>query len=229
MGKIARRLSGSRLVVSFAVLLLMGLGSARRGEAQSAGGSLSISPDLSILSVGDTVHEVIQVTNASFDKSPGFGDIPATLTGTTLLTLACADSACSTPLPGTLTFSGCSNKATGICCDVDLFDDFTGNTVFITMPGSTEPDGITVCPGTGGLIIPAGGSVQLASVNSSATSPVFGDGTFFSVGATGPNDLTACSLITPADCATGGGAGEAPHCPPGAHPDADGHTDRHPH
>lgn len=183
------------LGVSFVLVL-----AARPVPAVQASWSIAVFPEQPTLSTGATLHEVVRVFNTSTDTPPdGAQEVPARLSGTILLELACADPLCTTPLAGTLTFLDCS-PSTGICCGLDPFD-VTGNTVFLTMPGSPEPDG-TVCPGAGGMTIAPGGSVALARVSAIAVYPTAGDGTFFSRAlATSPNDLTACSSVAPTRCA----------------------------
>jgi len=184
-------------LIGCATLACMVLALPSTAAAVQSSGSLAVLPDQSVLTVGQNEAETIRIFNASSDTLPvGINDVPATLFGTTTVTLACTDSGCTMPLPGTLTFVNCTNLAPGVCsCGLDLID-LTGNTVDIIM-----------CPG--GVAIPAGGSVDLATVNSTATTPAPGSGAFFTRGATGPTDIQACSSADEMDCATSGAAGSS--------------------
>src|SRR5262249_34051315 len=93
-------------------------------------GSFALFPSESNLAVNDTITLEVTVSNTSSNTPPlNTNFVPATLTGTTTVKLACADSSCLSELPGTLTFVSCDLNDPGVlsCNQVDA------NTVAITM------------------------------------------------------------------------------------------------
>jgi hypothetical protein len=137
---------------------------------------------------GQETDVVVRLQNTSQTTPPDlFQFLPATLTGVTFTIMACADSACTVPLPGTLEFvpvggNGCVANDPGVAsCSLDLVTDATGNTVAITISG-------------GGVALPAAnvGPLDLATVRVRSTAPVSTPGgQFFLRAMTGPDDVSA--------------------------------------
>lgn len=152
-----------------------------------ASGIIIVNSTQSALAQGTALQETITITNASITTgSGGSASVPATLAGATDVTLACADSDCTVPLPGMVIFINCTNWAPGVCgCELDP-SDISDNTVQITL-----------C--AGGVSIPPAGSLALATIETRVIpSPL----PFFTHVATGPEDLKACSAVTPSACST---------------------------
>jgi hypothetical protein len=137
---------------------------------------------------GQEVDVIISLTNTSQTTPPDiFQFLPATLTGVTFTIMACADSACTVPLPGTLEFvpvggNGCVANDPGVTsCSLDLVTDATGNTIAITISGG----GVALPPATSGPL-------DLATVRVRSTAPVSTPGgQFFLRAETGPDDVSA--------------------------------------
>ncbi len=162
--------------------------------AVEASGVISINANQSALTQGSTLQETIAIGNASIasDREAN-GSVPATLAGVIQVTLACADSGCTVPLPGMVAFTSCTNWAPGVCgCELDP-SDITDNTVHITL-----------CEG--GVSIPAGAALDLVTINSIAVNPILATGStsFFTGVTTGTSDLEACSSTTPSLCTSTG-------------------------
>lgn len=164
-----------------------------------AAGAIQPVPSDSNLSPGEVITVELFLVNASVDTPPDpILPVDATLGGTTVVTLACADSACATELPGTLVFqpvggNGCVSSAAGV--------------VSCAANGLNKVD-ITITPNT--IPIPAGGAVSIATIQVLAQNAVLipADGEFNLRADTEPNDITACRMSDPNDtCVTGGGQG----------------------
>src|SRR5262249_36724993 len=174
-------------------LTLLLAGSAYAGV--QASGSNSIFPSDSTLMINQQITLEVTVSNTSSNTPPpNSNTVPATLTGTTTVKLACVDSGCVSELPGTLTFVSCTPDDPGVasCTSVD------SNTVAITMTA-------------GGVTLTAGELFHdLATITVTATTPVTGgNGDFFTRAATGNTDFSACQQPEGTPCATGAGQGSA--------------------
>lgn len=166
------------------------------GGVETSGRIIVTSTQL-VLTEASPLQETIAITNASTDnESIGNSGVPATLGGVTVVKLACVDAACTVPLAGTLAFTSCTNWAPGVCaCDLDP-SDTTDNTVKITM-----------C--AGGVALPAGGSMDLVTINAIAISSISATSSpvFFTGAATGLSDIEACSSTAPSLCSADGAQG----------------------
>src|SRR5690242_12817790 len=146
-----------RAVVASLALALISAVPAYAGV--QASGANSIFPSDSTLVINQAITMDVKITNTSSNtEPPNTNPVPATLTGTTQVKLACANSLCSSELQGTLTFNSCDKVATGVDdCALDPSDP-SGNTVLITM--------------TSGVTLPASGVVTLVTIHVTATNPV---------------------------------------------------------
>ncbi len=164
------------------------------GGVEASGRMIVRSTQL-ILTEGSTLQEAIGIANTS-TSSDSISGLPATLGGVTVVKLACVDPGCTIPLAGTLAFTSCTNWAPGVCaCDLDP-SDTTDNTVRITM-----------C--AGGVALPAGGSMDLVTINAIAISSISATSSpvFFTGAATGLGDIEACSATDPRLCSADGAQG----------------------
>src|SRR5437870_206482 len=105
-----RELPKLRLVMPVIVgLVLGGTSLARAGVSTAqASGSLPISYGSSTLTRGTAVDLTVTITNTSSTTPLPGTALPAHLTGSTTVILACTTSACATQLAGTFTFSSCT-------------------------------------------------------------------------------------------------------------------------
>src|SRR5437773_4408920 len=93
------------------------------------------------LAVGDAITIGVTVTNTSTTTDTN-ANVAAELRacGTMRVKLACLDSDCAVENPGLLTFVNCTNLAVGVdTCGLDP-TDVSGNTILITMNGTTGVD-----------------------------------------------------------------------------------------
>ncbi len=189
------RFSG-RLLLSTFLTVCLALALARPASAVQASGSVAVIPNPSVVRRGSAVQEAVRIRNTASDTgADGSAAVAATLHGSTLVTLACADSDCKTPLPGALTFASCAILDAGVCsCGLDPADT-TKNTVKIT-----------TCPA--GVALGAAGSKNLVSITVTASTAPAG-GKLFTRAATGANALQACSSAKPTICATAGSQASA--------------------
>ncbi len=170
----------------------------------STGGSINPMPTAVLLQIGDTIDVVLRFFNTSQTTPPDpFQFLPATLTAGTVVTFeACADSACTVPLPGTLVFvsvggNGCvSNVANVTSCAPDNPVPALQTQVLVTVSGAGVP-------------LPAATDnpnfVDLATVRLTATNPVgTPGGAFFLRVATDANQIEATFSGT---TTSGGAAG----------------------
>ena len=189
------------ILFSLLPALAFGMGLALATPARAVTGSAAIlpqilPPDDTSLTQNDPFDLRVTLINQSVDDN--LAPLPARLIAGSkiLVTLACADASCVTPLPGTLTFvpvlpSGCVTKNPGItsCTAVGQ------NQVVLTV-GTT-------------INLPANGAVPLAEIRLNPTEPVItADGKFTLVANTDNiADIITCSVINPAKCANAAAAG----------------------
>ena len=184
----------------WAFIAILGMGIAPQALAVQASGSLPMFPSDVSLEVDVAFFVEITVDNSSTNTPEPRTDVDATLGGTTVVTLACANSDCSIELGGTLEFdpvgpNGCADFTPGVQgCAVD---GSNSNKVIITLTPDTIP-------------IPAGGGSPVATLRLIPKIPVFDpiDGRFFMRADAGSDDITACQDSDPeGDCTTGGAQG----------------------
>lgn len=209
--KRARAMTGASLIGM--VALVLGLGFSQNALAVSAGAAV-LPVATTNLTTGLQFNATIRVQNASVEDD-NVTDVPAVLKAGSTLTviLACADTACTTELPGTLEFLSTQPPS-----DVQI----QGNGCV------TSVAGVGSCVANGNnrvdihiasdISLPAGGPVNVASIRLLAKTPVLNpqSGQFSQRAASGPNDIEACSVLNPSDCATGGGEGSKNYFFPGA-------------
>jgi hypothetical protein len=179
--------AGSYLLCA-AVLLSLQFGAAQKAEAVAPGMSTTLPGSVFTVSVGLAYTETVHVTNTSVNSGetpPNSDPVPAYITGGHVMTvhLACADTQCLTQLSGTVLFTSCDSLAAGVASCVLDPGDVTGNTVLITI---ADP----------GIVLAAGGSVDLATIHLTGQTPVPA-GTFYSVASPDTDYLKACSTVTP--------------------------------
>jgi uncharacterized repeat protein (TIGR01451 family) len=180
----------TKLLALLLIMLAVGLTFTPAEAGVSVGGAINPIPTPTNIftAPGQETDVIIRVQNTSQTTPPDlFQFLPATLTGVTLTIMACADSACTVPLPGTLEFvpvggNGCVSNDLGVTsCALDLGTDATGNTVAITISG-------------GGVALPSAivGPLDLATIRVRSTAPVSTPGGEFYLRAeTGPDDVSA--------------------------------------
>ncbi|MFM8409686.1 MAG: hypothetical protein ACKOCT_05355, partial [Alphaproteobacteria bacterium] len=181
--------------------LALGFGLATASPAEAVTGSAAIlpqilPPDDTNLTLNDPFDLRVTLINQSVDDN--LAPLPAQLLAGSkvLVTLACSDASCVTPLPGTLTFvpvvpSGCVTKNPGITSCTAL-----GNNQVVLTVGTT-------------INLPANGAVPLAEIRLNPTEPVItADGKFTLVANTEKiTDIRTCSVINPSKCANAAAAG----------------------
>src|SRR5262249_19010679 len=155
--------------------------------------SLSLFPtDWGALDVGDLVDVVVSINNTSSDTpataapQDGVDPVPAKLSGPITVTLGCDDPLCATILPGRLAFvpggsGGCVDKAQGVTT--------------CAASGSNE---VSISIGNAGITVPAGGSVDLATIRVQVV-----DASASRLGLmamTAPGAVRACSSNAPGVC-----------------------------
>lgn len=181
--------------------LALGVGLMMASSAEAVTGSAAIlpqilPPDDTNLTLDDPFDLRVTLINQSVDDN--LAPLPAQLIAGSkiIVTLACTDATCVTPLPGTLDFvpvapSGCVTKNPGISSCTAL----GGNKVELTV-GTT-------------INLPANGSVPLAEIRLNPTEPVVTPDGKFTLVANTDNivDIKTCSVINPSKCANAAAAG----------------------
>jgi len=161
-------------------------------DLQACQASVALAPSASpsLLLPGDAVSIQIDATNTS---TTFLGNVPvdARLVGTTTASLACLDPSCANPLVGTLAFDSCT----------------PGPGVAGCAPGA-DPNEVEVVMPAEGLLLPAGASSPLVTIEATAVTPVVAPGDFFTVANTGAGAVE----IGPPLClpVSGSGIGSAP-------------------
>jgi len=164
-------------------------------EAVQTGGSISLYPtDWGRLVKGSLVDVVVAVNNTSSDTPAtdfpdGVSPVAAKLSGGVTILLACADADCTTQVAGKLKFvpvgpSGCVDKLAGVnACS------------------AAGPDAVLVSLKASGIALPAGGSVDVATIRLEVidTENVVQLGL---KGMSDPSAIRACSSSTPSVCAS---------------------------
>src|SRR5262245_63191046 len=95
---------------------MLSAGAARADVVANA--LLDTSPSDGSLVINQNFDITISVLNNSHDV-PLLPFVPATLTGTTIVKLACTESQCATELPNTLTYNSCTPNAAVASCAAD--------------------------------------------------------------------------------------------------------------
>src|SRR5262245_40174785 len=106
-----------RSFVPIALAMVLTCGAAARADVV-ANALLDTSPSDGSLVINQNFDITISVLNNSHDV-PLLPFVPATLTGTTIVKLACTESSCATELPNTLTFNSCTPNAAVASCAAD--------------------------------------------------------------------------------------------------------------
>ena len=158
-------------------------------HAVQASGSIPLIQSDNTLEQDQVFTVIVRIANTSTETgAEGNAAVPATYLagGAITVTLACQQAPCVGELPNTLQFvpaglNGCVISVPEVTSCVASGD----NAVIINI-GSN-------------LVIPAGGTVDVATIQLSAENPVLNpiSGLFFQRGRTGANDLEARSLINP--------------------------------
>lgn len=181
--------------------LAFGLGLAWAAPVHAVTGSAAIlpqilPPDDTNLTQNDPFDLRVTLINQSVDDN--LAPLPARLLAGSkiIVTLACSDASCVTPLPGTLTFvpvnaNGCVTNNPGIASCV-----------------ASGPNQVILTVGTT-INLPASGAVPLAEIRLNPTEPVItADGKFTLVANTEKiTDIVTCSVINPTKCANAAAAG----------------------
>lgn len=179
MTEMSRRLGPGRVFLNLWIVLSVGaavalIPSSAYAQTCSAGGALNPLPNAGFtcamgLQAGDIFEIVYRITNSSVTV-PGGLPVAAELTGQVTATLACEDSVCAIEIPGTLSFvssgaNGCFASVAGVTgC---ALNPMASNEVLVTTGA------VLGIPG-GGVMLPAGGSVDFVTLQVRADTAVPG-------------------------------------------------------